>query len=171
MKVKERAHGIQQRVWPLCSPPPCACHQLLFYKVKNAKPTPSALSALSWVGVAATLLQITGHVECQTLGREVPMGSGATGAKAASSTGSAENTRTHIGGPKAGRALSRDVTQRQPSPEPSRPLSPWLLLSQISVPRLLPDTVTSPCSRHKLFCFFANRGGIREERPRPLTGT
>lgn len=46
-----------------------------------------ALSALSWVGTGATLLHITGHVECHILGREVPMGSAATGAKAASSTG------------------------------------------------------------------------------------
>ena len=50
-------------------------------------------------------------------------------------------------------------------------LLPWLLLSQISVPRLLPGTGPSPCSRHRLLCFFANRGGIREERLRPLTGT
>lgn len=68
--------------------------------------------------------------------------------------------------PKAGRPQERD-----PETGATPPLSPWLLLSQISVPRLLPGTATSPCSRHKLFCFFANRGGMREERPRPFRGT
>lgn len=58
-----------------------------------------------------------------------------------------------------------------PSSKPHTKPLPWLLLSQISVPRLLPGRVASPCSRHRLFCFLANRGGIREERPRVLTGT
>lgn len=48
--------------------------------------------------------------------------------------------------------------------------SPGLLLSQISVPRLFPDTVTSLCSKHKLFCFLANRGGMRDWRTRALAG-
>lgn len=54
--------------------------------------------------------------------------------------------------------------------EQTDPNLPGLLLSQISVPRLFPDTVTSLCSKHRLFCFLANRGGMRDCRTRALAG-
>lgn len=50
-------------------------------------------------------------------------------------------------------------------------LIPELLLSQISVPRLLEESASSGCSMLMLPCFFAKRGGILDAMVLFFTGT
>ena len=48
---------------------------------------------------------------------------------------------------------------------------PELLVSQISVPRLLADSGSSGCSMERLLCFLAKRGGIFDGIGRVFTPT
>lgn len=58
-------------------------------------------------------------------------------------------TRTNIQEKKKGHKVKLNLS-----------VKPELLVSQISVPRLLAESVSSGCSRLMLPCFLAKRGGI-----------